>query len=337
MKPEPQIKNVASSDPQAGQDVTSYLQKFNPLHFHKKSQQGKALLALLAVCFFWGTTWLASKEGVRHMPALQLAGIRQFFGGICYVSFFLIKGMPLPKGKEWRPILILSFLNFLLSNGLSTWGVKYISAGLGSIIGAIFPLWLVIIVMIGSKAKLHAKTLIGLLLGFAGICIIFYDHLQDFLNPEFRFGIFISLASTWSWAFGTLYTKKQAVNFNPYFSIGLQMVISGVVLFSGTHALGYAIPLSAIPMESWIAIAYLVLAGSVIAFMAYLYALQHLPTEQVSLYAYINPVVAVLLAWILLNEKLTAYIVIGMLITLAGVYLVNKVAMKMLPAPKEEA
>jgi drug/metabolite transporter (DMT)-like permease len=336
MKPDPQIRNVASSDPQVGQDVTSYLNKFNPLQFHKKSQHGKAILALLAVCFFWGTTWLASKEGVRHMPALQLAGIRQFLGGLCYVSFFLIKGTPLPKGKEWRPILILSLLNFMFSNGLSTWGVKYISAGLGSIIGAIFPLWLVLIAMAGSKAKMGLHTIVGLLLGFAGICIIFYDHLQDFLNPEFRFGILLSIISTWTWAVGTLYTKKQALKFNPYFSIGLQMIISGSVLFATTHALGYAIPLTTIPWESWTAIAYLVLAGSVIAFLAYLYALQHLPTEQVSLYAYINPVVAVLLAWIWLDEKLNGYIICGMLVTLVGVYLVNKAAMKLLPISKEE-
>ena len=330
------IKNVAGSDPQAGQDVTSYLNRLNPLQLHKRSQHGKAVLALLAVCFFWGTTWLASREGVQHMPALQLAGIRQFLGGLCYVVYFLIKGFRLPKGREWGPILILSFLNFLLSNGLSTWGVKYISAGLGSIIGAIFPLWLVLIAAIGSKSKLRFNTVAGLLLGFAGICIIFYDHLHDFLNPEFRFGIFISVASTWSWALGTLYTKKQAANFNPYFSIGLQMVISGLVLFGGSHALGYAIPLTAIPAASWIAIAYLVSAGSVIAFMAYLYALQHLPTEQVSLYAYINPVVAVLLGWLWLNEKLTGLIVGGMMITLLGVYLVNKSIVKILPAKQPE-
>jgi len=330
------IKNVAGSDPQAGQDVTSYLQRLNPLQFHKKSQHGKAIVALIAVCILWGTTWLASREGVQHMPALQLAGIRQLLGGLCYVSFFLIKGFRLPRGKEWGPILILSFLNFLLSNGLSTWGVKYISAGLGSIIGAIFPLWLVLIAAIGSKSKLRLNTVAGLLLGFAGICVIFYDHLHDFLNPEFRFGIFISVASTWSWAVGTLYTKKQAANFNPYFSLGLQMMISGTTLLGGSYALGYAVPLSAIPSISWIAIAYLVTAGSVLTFMAYLYALQHLPTEQVSLYAYVNPVVAVLLGWLLLDEPLTAYIAVGMLITLAGVYLVNKSIMKMLPARKQE-
>jgi len=326
--PDTHIKNSAASDPLSGQGVMYYLGKFNPLHFHKRGKRGKALFALALVSFFWGTTWLASKEGVQYMPALQLAGIRQFFGGICYVIFFLIKGARLPKGKEWWPVLILSFLNFMLSNALSTWGVKYISAGLGSIIGAIFPLWLVIISLVGSKTKLQTKTVAGIALGFTGICVIFYEHLHDFINPDFRLGIFLSLASTWSWAFGTLYTKKQAALFNPYFSIGLQMLISGVTLFGFTHAIGMAIPITAIPWEAWAAIAFLVIFGSVIAFMAYLYALQNLPTEQASLYAYINPIVAVLLGWIWFEEKLTGFIICGTLITLYGVYLVNRAAMK---------
>lgn len=146
------------------------------------------------------------------------------------------------------------------------------------------------------------------------------------MNPEFRLGIFLSLASTWSWAFGTLYTKQQAQNFNPYFSLGLQMLISGITLFSISYATGNAIPFSKIPVEAWASIAFLVLFGSVIAFAAYLYALQNLPTEQASLYAYINPIVAVLLGWMIFNEKLSLFIIIGALITLYGVYLVNKEA-----------
>jgi drug/metabolite transporter (DMT)-like permease len=327
-RPETHIKDTAAIDALTGQGMMYYLGKFNPLQFHKRGKRGKALIALALVCFFWGTTWLASKEGVRHMPALQLAGIRQFFGGALYILFFLFKGARFPRGKEWGPVLVLSFLNFMLSNALSTWGVKYISAGLGSIIGAIFPLWLVIIALVGSKSKPQPKTIFGLLLGFTGICVIFYDHLHDFINPDFRLGIFLSLASTWSWAFGTLYTKKQAAHFNPYFSLGLQMLISGITLFGFTHAVDLAIPLSAIPWQSWVAIAFLVLFGSVIAFVAYLYALQNLPTEQASLYAYINPIVAVLLGWIWFDEKLTGFIICGTLITLFGVYLVNKAAMK---------
>ena len=123
---------------QSSADSLKKLAVFNPLTIHRKGTKAKALFALALVCVLWGTTWIASKEGVRHMPALQLAGIRQFIAGLIYVAFFLIKGASLPKGKEWIPVLVLSFLNFIMSNGLSTWGVKYISAGLGSIMGAIF-------------------------------------------------------------------------------------------------------------------------------------------------------------------------------------------------------
>ncbi len=303
--------------------------KRNSLHLIKGNKKGKAFFALALVCFFWGTTWIASKEGVRNMPALQMAGIRQLLGGLCYVVFFTVKGAAFPKGREWVSVLILSFLNFMLSNALSTWGVKFISAGLGSVISAIFPLWLVLISLIGSRTKIAAKTVIGLLLGFAALCIIFYDHLHDFLNPEIRFGILLLFASTWSWAFGTLYTKKQAAHFNPYFSLGLQMFLAGVVLLGFTYGTGSTIAISAIPWQSWMAIAYLVVFGSIISFIAYLYALQNLPTEQASLYAYVNPVVAVLLGWILFNEKLSLFIIAGVSVTLYGVYLVNKEATKL--------
>lgn len=277
---------------QTGNSVR-HLSVLNPLTIRKKGTRAKAVFALSLVCFFWGTTWIASKEGVRYMPALQMAGIRQLLGGLCYVVFFLVKKVPLPKGKEWIPIIVLSLLNFLLSNGLSTWGLKYISSGLGAIMGAIFPLWIVIIGLFTVKEKMPAKAIIGLALGFAGVCIIFSQHLQDFLVPDFRFGIFLSLIATWTWAFATLYTKKQASRFNPYYSLGLQMVISGAVLLiftaiTDSEKVNSFVPISAIPLHSWLSIAYLVIFGSVISFIAYLYALQHLPTGQTSIYAYIN-------------------------------------------------
>jgi drug/metabolite transporter (DMT)-like permease len=296
----------------------------NPLTIHKKATRTKAIFALSLVCFLWGTTWIASKEGVRNMPPLQMAGLRQSLGGLCYVLFFLIKGEKWPNAKEWQSIIVLSFLNFLLANGLSTWGLKYISSGLGAIMGAIFPLWLVVIGLFSIQSKMPGKAIIGLLLGFGGVCIIFYEHLQDFFNPGFRLGIFLSLIATWGWAFGTIYTKKHAANFNPYFSIGLQMVISGIALTSFSYSFTRTIPVSDIPWQSWAAIAYLVIFGSVISFIAYLYALQNLSTEQTSLYAYINPMVAILLGWLIFSEKLTMFIAVGGLVALLGVYLVNK-------------
>jgi drug/metabolite transporter (DMT)-like permease len=284
----------------------------------------KAFFALGLVSFFWGTTWIASKEGVRHMPALQLAGIRQLAGGLLYLVFFLSKGRVWPRGKEWRPILILSVLNFMLSNALSTWGIKYISAGLGSIIGATFPLWMVVIGLFISKKSIPVKAIMGFILGFAGICVIFYEHLNDFLNADFLLGIILSLAATWSWAFGTIYTKQHAKSFNPYFSFGLQMIISGIVILAICEPTNLSIPITAIPWQSWVAIAYLVIFSSIISFIAYLYALQHLSAEQTSVYAYINPVVAVTLGALLFNEKLTVFIAFGGIITLFGVYLINR-------------
>jgi drug/metabolite transporter (DMT)-like permease len=291
------------------------------------------------VCILWGTTWVAAKKGVEHMPAMQLVSIRQLIGGICYVAFFLAKGTSLPKGKEWISIIILSILNFICSNGLSTWGIKYISAGLGAIMGAIFPLWLVVIGLFSAKSKIPNKAIIGLLMGFSGVCIIFYEHLKDFSIPDFRFGIIISLIATWTWAFGTLYTKRHAASFNPYFSLGLQMLISGITLFTFTKATNSPtvqsfMPLTEIPLVSWLSILYLVVFGSIIAFICYLYALQNLPTEQASVYAYVNPVVAVLIGWALFSEHLTVFIAVGGAVALLGVYLVNK-AFKVIPAVEQ--
>lgn len=321
---------------QSSADSLKKLAVFNPLTIHKKGTRAKALFALALVCILWGTTWIASKEGVKHIPdALQMAAIRQLLGGSCYVAFFLYKKAALPRGKEWIPILVLSFLNFMISNGLSTLALQYkISAGLGAIIGAIFPLWIVVIGLFILKEKMPVKALVGLLLGFGGVCIIFYDHLNDFLNPQFQLGILFSVIATWTWAFATLYTKKQALHFNPYFSLGLQMIISGIVLYSFSTASGKAVPLSEIAWQSWASIAYLVIFGSLIAFICYLYALQNLPTEQVSIYAYINPMVAVLSGWLIFGEKVTIFITIGGLVTLLGVYLVNK-AFKAVPPPEQ--
>ena len=198
---------------------------------------------------------------------MQLVAIRQFLGGILYVGYFLFKKTPWPKRHQWKTILILSLLNFVLSNGLSTWGVKYISSGLGAILGAIFPIWIVIISYFRGE-KLNSKAVIGIIICFSGVCIIFYEHLKDFLDPNFSFGIFLSIIATLTWAFGTLYTKKKAASFNPYFSLGLQMLISSLSLFTVIGATGSTIPLTEIPSNSWWSIAYLVIIGSVLTFIA---------------------------------------------------------------------
>ncbi len=292
------------------------------------SERKKALFALSVLCVLWGTTWVAAKEGVRYMPPLQLVAIRQTLAGLLFTGYFISKGMPWPKGREWRPILILGTLNILIPNGLTTWGVKYISAGLAAILAATFPIWMVVIAMFSSKNKTPNKAVQGLLLGFLGICLIFYEHLLDFLNPDFLFGIIISLIGAWSWAFGTIYTKQNAKVFNPYFSLGLQMLISGIVVGVISKSAGMTIPLSEISWQAWTAILYLALIGSIVSFIAYLYALQRLPIEQASIYGYINPVITVLLGAAFFGEKLTVFIIAGGVVTLYGVYLINQALRK---------
>ncbi|HSD06703.1 DMT family transporter [Flavobacterium sp.] len=283
---------------------------------------GLPILALCWVSFFWGTTWLASKEAVKHMPALQVAGIRQFIAGFLYLCYFVSKRTPWPKGKQWKSILILSLLNFVLSNGLSTWGVKYISSGLGAIIGAMVPLWIVFISLFKGE-RISRLAIFGILICFGGICFIFYEHLLDFLQPDFQFGILLSIVATITWAFGTLYTKKKAASFNPYFSLGLQMFISSIFVFAFVVTTGIGIPISEIPVSSWWPIIYLVLIGSILTFIAFIYALQKLPTELSSLYAYLNPIVAVILGFFIFGEPLTIAIIFGGSITLIGLYLIN--------------
>ncbi|VXB78333.1 Drug/metabolite-transporting permease [Flavobacterium sp. 9AF] len=305
----------------------AYFSVFHEYIKQKKKAIGLPFLALCWISFFWGTTWIASKEGVKHMPAMQLVVLRQFFGGIIYLTYFLIKKAPWPTQRQWRNILVLSILNFMLSNGLSTWGVKYISSGLGAIIGSIFPLWIVIISFFRGE-KVSWRAVLGLIICFFGICVIFYDYLHDFLNPEFRFGIILSVIATFTWALSSIYIRENRTNFNPYFSLGLQMLISCVAIFGVIQSTGETVPLSEIPAVSWWSIAYLVVFGSVLTFIAFIYALEHLPKEVSSLYAYINPMVALFFGYILFNEPLTVSIAIGGLVTLFGLFLVNKALKK---------
>jgi drug/metabolite transporter (DMT)-like permease len=212
----------------------------------------------------------------------------------------------------------------MISNGLATWGVKLTTAGLSAIMGAIFPLWLVIILSFRGGNRIPPMAWIGILVGFGGICIVFYEHLHELFNISFLGGILLGLAASLAWAYGTIYTKEFALNFNPYHSIGWQMVISGVALTLIAQGTGFVIPVSEISLYTWSAIFFLVVVSSIIAFIAYLYALQKLPTGIVSVYAYINPIVAVLTGSWFTGEPLTILIITGSLVTLVGVYIVNR-------------
>lgn len=258
------------------------------------------------------------------MPALQLAGLRQIFAGTLYLIFFFIRGFRLPSRDQFIQFFWMSLLMIVMNNGFSTWSMKYIPSGLGSVIGAASPLWIALLsTFIFKETKLNAITIIGLLLGTAGIFVIFYDYLDDLFNSSFSIGILLNVIASIAWAFGTIYTVKHAKHIDPYFSLGWQMFIGGVILLGISYFTGQYEPLQSAPVQAWLSISYLVIIGSVITYSAFIYALKRLPAAQVSVYAYINPIVAVIVGSLLNNEKLTIIIASGTLVTLIGIYLVN--------------
>lgn len=296
----------------------------HPLHPKNQTEKTKAFIALGMVSFFWGTTWLASKIGVNEMPGLQLAGIRQLIGGSIYTLYFFSKGYKLPNRKQLFQFIWMSLLMFVISNGFSTWSLQYIPSGLGAVIGAMAPLWIALFsVLFFRETQLNTITIIGLLLGFGGILIIFSDYLDALFNTSFFWGVILGIIATMTWALGTLYTVKHSKDLNAYYSLGWQMLLSGILLSLMAHATGQYIPIEQTTENTWFSIAYLVIVGSIITFGAFIYCLKRLPPAQSSIYAYINPIVAVIIGAILNSEKLNIIIALGTGVTILGVYLVN--------------
>lgn len=296
----------------------------HPLHPKNQTEKTKAFIALGLVSFLWGTTWLASKIGVKEMPGLQLAGIRQLIGGSIYTLYFFSKGYKLPNKKQLIQFVWMSLLMFVISNGFSTWSLQYIPSGLGAVIGAMAPLWIALFsVLFFKETQMNTITIIGLLMGFGGIVIIFSDYLDTLLNTSFFWGVLLGVIATMTWALGTLYTVKHSKDLNAYYSLGWQMLLSGVLLSITARATGQYIPIEQATQHTWLSIAYLVIIGSIITFGAFIYSLKRLPPAQSSIYAYINPIVAVIIGAILNSEKLNTIIALGTVVTIFGVYLVN--------------
>ncbi|MEO6251659.1 MAG: EamA family transporter [Ferruginibacter sp.] len=293
----------------------------------KNLPKGKAggYLALGITSIVWGTTWVASKIGVAEIPALQMAYIRQFLGGSCFLLFFMLyKKLPFPNRKEFFWLLIMSLLMFVMANGLSTWSLNFIPTGLSALVGALYPLSVVIIEMVFYKNRnMTILTFIGLLLGITGIGIVFYENAFQHHPDGFVFGVALSVIAMLSWSVGTIFITRNKMKLNPYYATGWQMLISSFILFIVAETTQPTIALAAINATAWGVIIYLVLAGSLLAFIAFIYSMKKLPAAVSSLYAYINPLVAMVTAAIVLHEKLTMYILWGAIVTLAGVFLVN--------------
>lgn len=284
----------------------------------------KAYIALSVTSIVWGTSWIASRLAVQKVPALQVSSIRQFIAGMLFTGFFLMKGYKLPNLKQLKWLAGMSVLLFVAANGLATVGVKYITSGLAALIAALYPLSVVIIERVFFKnTKITGLTFIGILLGLAGIALVFYENAFHNHQDGYWIGIVVSLIAMLSWSVGTIFIARKQINMNPYYSTGLQMLIgSGFLLVLATST-GNTIAIADIPLQTWLSISYLVVMGSILAYVAFIYTMKHLEASIAALYAYINPIVAILIGSVIVNETITAEIIIGSIITLIGVYIVN--------------
>ena len=289
------------------------------------SHQKKAYLALTVTSIVWGTTWVASKMGVKHMPAFELASIRQFLGGSIYVIFFLVKGEKLPTWKQFIWLMPMAFLMFVSANGIATYGLQFITSGLAALIAALYPLSVVLIERFYFKAiKITLPTIAGLLLGLLGIGFIFYkDSLQSH-GTNYILGVGLSMFAMICWSVGSIIISRNKIDMNSYNSIGWQMLISACCMAMYTIYSGNYISLFEIPSVAWGAIIYMVIGGSIFAFISFIYSMKHLHPAIASLYAYINPIVAIWVGSLLLGEKMTWNSILGTICTLIGVYLVNR-------------
>lgn len=286
----------------------------------------KAYIALFNVCFFWGTTYLALRIGVLHFPPFLFSGLRQFGAGVLLLTWMVLFGK-LEK-LTWRDIgkqALPGILLITLSNSTIGWAEKYIPSGLAALIVCIMPLYIVIINVILGKEKnlFNGKVISGFVLGCVGIVLIFRDNLSDLGNPDYFWGIIASFVACMFWAIGSVYMKSTTFRTSAYSNAAIQFTTGGLGCFVVSLFVDDYSELANVPAESLWALLYLTLIGSLLAYMSYLYAVRHLPMMVVSTYAYVNPVIAILLGVLILDEKITGMTVAALCVTLLGVFLIN--------------
>ncbi len=286
--------------------------------------KSKAYVALIALCFFWGTTYLAIRVGMQTIPLFVFSGFRFVGAGLIMCLYFLLRGYALPDREDFRKLMISGLLLFVGGNLILCFAEKEIPSGLAALICAAFPFWIVLInFIINRKDVPPKKVMMGLLLGFAGLVIIFQDNLKMLSNTAYLTSIIMLVAANIFWALGSVYSKRNPVKINLLFGAGLQMLCCGSVSAAVGIFKGELSDLT-LTNEGVFSFFYLLVAGSIIGYNCFVYCLQELPATLVSIYAYINPIIAILLGWLVLDEIITLSMMIAMVMTLAGVYIVNR-------------
>jgi drug/metabolite transporter (DMT)-like permease len=284
----------------------------------------KAYLALAAVCFFWGTTYLGIRMALESLPPLMLVGLRYTISGSVLLLVAFFAKAHLPSGRELFFTALYGVIIIGIGNGCLAFAEVWIPSGLAALFITTSPFWMVgMEALIPGGDRLHTPTLLGMLVGLAGTSLLVAPNAiqQGWGGPLLR-GFLVLQLGCCGWAFGSILQRRHVTKAHPVVSGAVQQLATGLV-FMGPALLTKTQPIHW-TSRSIAAIVYLVTFGSVVGYSAYLYALDKLPVSVVSIYNYVNPVVAVFLGWLFYREKIGVRELGAMLVIFAGIALVKR-------------
>jgi drug/metabolite transporter (DMT)-like permease len=299
--------------------------------------RGRALFAYLIVCTVWGSTYLAIRIGVGHLPPFLFAGVRFLTAGLLLGGLSMLVGVRLPRrAKDWRTLAITAGFLLVGGNAIVVWAEQFVASGPASVFVAAMPLWAAFFdaVVPGGATRLTWRVGVGLLLGFLGSALLAGITPHELMAAYLRGPIALTLASA-SWAMGSVYWKRHPTESGPYASAAAQMAIGGAALVLLGLALGEG-PAWHLEGQGLAAMAYLVVFGSIVGYTAYGYALDHASATVVGTYAYVNPAVAVALGWLFLREPVTARTIAAMGLILGAVLWIQLATRRPVVSPAKE-
>ena len=280
------------------------------------------------MCLIWGTTYLGIRIALETLPPLLMAAMRWIAAGGVLTLALALRGERLPHRREWPAITLLGVLLLGFGNGAVVWAEQTVPSGLTAVLVAMSPFWMVgVDALMSGGEPLTMRRIAGLLIGFGGIVLLVWPELRaGGAGHAFLGGVIATQVACAGWAIGSSYARRRGRGYareeNVLATAALEMLFGGVVLLAASLALGEASRVVFAP-RSTSALVYLIVVGAIGGFSAYAYALKHLPVATVSLYAYVNPIIAVILGSLVLQEPFTARIAIAAAIVLAGSALVK--------------
>ncbi len=270
-------------------------------------QQRRAYWAWVAVCLSWGTTYLATSIAIESIPPFAMAGPRHVIAGVLLAVFLRARGISLPGRQALRGHAVLGFLMVGMGNGCLVWAQQFLPSGVAAVMVAMIPFWMIAVeAMMPAGEKIRLRQLIGLLLGFGGIFLLAGTTIQNTGGSikQMIFGVIMVQLACLGWSLGSTYAKRHRREENLFAATAAQIIFGGVILMLVATATGEWANVRP-TQRSMAAVLYLILVGTFVGYVCYVYALKHLPVSIVSLYAYANPVIAVILGSVVLSEPFT--------------------------------